>query len=152
MTDPVSPSARPRIVDIAFWLLVLGAVLLMFGGMIALATNFDSVRAVAAESVSDDTVRDYLTLHRAAGVFCVVVGVSLAYVAGRMRSGDARFRRSAIALSIAAVVLIGLLAVIAGVHLVALLALVLVMGSAVSLTRPAAAEWFGAGARDEGAR
>ncbi|OBF28672.1 hypothetical protein [Mycobacterium sp. ACS4331] len=152
MTDPVSPPARPRIVDIAFWLLVLGAVLLMFGGMIALATNFDAVRAVVPDSVSDDTVRDYLTLHRGAGVFCVVVGLSLAYVAGRTRSGDARFRRAAIALSIAAVVLVGLLAVFAGVHGVALLALILVMGSAVLLTRPAAAEWFGLSARDEGAR
>jgi Flp pilus assembly protein TadB len=142
MTEPDSPS-RPRIVDVAFWLLVLGAVLLMFAGMLAVSTDFDAVRAVAADSVSDDTVRSWVNLHRAAGVFCILVGLSLAFVGGRTRSGDPRYRRAAIALSAAAVVLVGLLGLFAGLHMLSLLGLVLVAVSAVLWTRPAAADWFG---------
>jgi hypothetical protein len=142
MTEPDSPT-RPRIVDVAFWLLVLGAVLLMFAGMLAVSASFDSLRAAFADSVSDDTVRGWLNLHRAAGVFCILVGLSLAYVGGRTRSGDPRYRRSAVALSVAAVVLVGLLGLFAGLSMLSLLGLVLVAASAVALTRPAAVEWFG---------
>ncbi len=145
MADPLlppSPSGRPRIVDIAFWLLVLGAVLLMLGGLLGLTVNFDTVRSMASESISDDQLRDYLTLSRGAGLFCVIAGATLAFVSGKTRSGDARYRRAAIGLALAAVVLVVLLAVFAGTNVVALLALVPIIVAAVLLTRPATAEWF----------
>ena len=141
----MTPPPRPRSIDVAFWLLLVGAVLLVLGGLLAATLSFDTVRQMAAPSVSDDTIRRTLTFHRGAGVFCVLAGAALGFVTGRTRGGDTRFRRATIALSLVIVVLVALLAVFAGTHVLSLLALLPIIAGALLLGRPATAEWFRSG-------
>ena len=132
--------------DVAFWLLIVGAVMLVSGGLLAATMSFDAIRSVAADSVSDEQVHNYLTFHRGSGVICVLTGAALGFLAGRLRRGDARFRRATIVLALVTVVLVALVAVFAGIHILALLGLLPIIVGALLLTRPAAAEWFtGAG-------
>ena len=60
--------SRPVAVTTAFWLLVLGAVLLMAGGLMSATLGFDTLRRSAPQAVSDQTVQNYLRLYRGAGV------------------------------------------------------------------------------------
>lgn len=133
---------RPREVTAAFWLLIAGAVLLLLGGLLAATLTFDAIRDAAAPSVSDETLRNYLRFHRGAGVLCGLAAVGLAVVAVPTRNGDPRFRRAAIGLGLAIVVLVGLVAVFAGTHILALLSLLPIIVGTLLLSRPAAAGWF----------
>jgi heme/copper-type cytochrome/quinol oxidase subunit 1 len=142
MTSPSARPARPRVVEVAFWLLALGAVLLIVGGMLAATMSYDTIRALAAQSVSDDVLRKFLLFSRAIGVFCALAGAGLGFLAGRMRRGDARFRRAIIGLALALIVVVGLLAVFASVHVLALISLLPIIVGTMLLTRPAAAQWF----------
>ena len=64
----------------------------------------------------------------------------MAFLAGRTRSGDARFRRAALALSLTIVVLVALLAVFGVVHVLTLLAVIPLIAGTVLITRPAAVD------------
>lgn len=46
-----APESRPGVVTAAFWLLIVGAVLLMTGGLLAAAAGFDTPRQAAALGV-----------------------------------------------------------------------------------------------------
>lgn len=133
---------RPRIVSAGFWALLVGALLLMVGGLVAATLNFDTVRAATSYSISDEQLNDYVAFHRGASVGCVAAGLALAFLAGSTRTGDVRFRRATIGLGLALVVVVGLLAVFAAVHVLALLSLIPVIVGIVLLTRPDAAAWF----------
>lgn len=117
MTAPVP---RPGVVTAAFWCWVAAAVLLMVGGMIAASVNLPAV-------------------FRGAGVLTVLAGGALAFLAGRVRDGDPRFRRAAVALALTVVALIAALSVIGIVHIVTVLAIFPLMAGAVLITRPSAA-------------
>ncbi|WP_454788378.1 hypothetical protein [Mycolicibacterium lutetiense] len=115
---PSSPASRRATISFSCWL--VGAVLLIVGGLIAASVSWPS-----AES----------TLFRGVGVLTALAGAGMAYVAGRSRSGDVRHRRAAIALSMAIVVVIGLMAALrlAPVHILTLLALLpLIVGTGLS--------------------
>lgn len=142
MTSPATSYPRPRGVDIAFWLLVVGAVLLVLSGLFAVTAHFDAVRAYAPASVSDAQVQQFLTFHRGAGVVCLLAGAALGFLAGRMRLGDVRFRNATVALAVVIVLLVLLIAVFSMVDLLSVLALIPVIAGAVLLTRPAAGRWF----------
>jgi hypothetical protein len=142
-----SPASRPRVVEVAFWALVVGAVLLMVGGLLAATLSFDTVRQAAPSSISDKQLHNYLSLHRGAGVGGVLAGGGLGFLAGRTRAGDARFRRATIGLALAIIVVVGLMAVFAGIHVLSLLALLPIIVGMLLLTRPAATDWFAAGGR-----
>lgn len=137
---PTEP--RPRLVDAAFWVLVVGAVLLLAGGLLAATLGFDTLRKAAAPSVSDRTIRDYLRFHRGAGVVCAVAAVALAALIVRTRAGDPRFRRATMGLGLAIVVLVGLIAVFFGTHVFALLSLLPIIVGTLLLSRPQVAQWF----------
>lgn len=142
MTPPASTSPRPRSVSVAFWLLVIGAAVLAVGGLLSAMLDFDTVRRMAEDTVDDQTIRDRLTLYRGAGVLCVLAAGALAFLAVRTRSGDPRFRRATLALSVLIVVLVVVLALFVGTHLLAVVALVPILGGALALVRPAASHWF----------
>jgi hypothetical protein len=120
---------RPRAVDVAFWLLVVGAVLLLAGGMLAATLSYDTLRSAALPTVSDQTIRDYLRFHRGALVV-------------RTRAGDPRFRRATMGLGLAIVVLVGVVAVFFGTHIFALLSLLPIIVGTLLLSRPPVAKWF----------
>lgn len=115
--------ARPRAVTAAYWLWSVAAVLLIANGLFF---------------VLESGIRFY----QAAGVLWALAGIGLAFVAGRTRLGDARFRRAGVALSIA---LVGLLAIFSVLShaLGGLVIMVLLMVAGVLLMRPSAQQWFG---------
>ncbi|WP_445167113.1 hypothetical protein ACTXG7_25350 [Mycolicibacterium sp. Dal123E01] len=114
---------RPRELNVAFWLLLGGAVMLMAGGLIAATASIPAV-------------------FRGVGVICVVAGGLIAFLAGRVRkTGDPRFRRATLTLSFAVVVLVCLVAALGIVHLIGLLSVLPLLVGAMLLSRPAAAGW-----------
>jgi hypothetical protein len=139
--SPVPP--RPRIVEVAFWVLIAGAVVLIGGGLIAATVSFDTARAAVSSQMSDDRLRDYLTLYRGIGIGSVLAGGALAFLAGRARKGHVQFRRATIGLAMAIVVVLMLLAAGAGVgQPVILLSILPIVTGAVLLTRRGASDWY----------
>ncbi|MFS0898329.1 hypothetical protein [Mycolicibacterium litorale] len=147
MTASPTPS-RPRVVDIAFWTLIGGAVLLILGGLLAATVSFETARSAIDPEVTNDKVRNYLTVYRGMGIGAVLAGAGLAFVAGRARRGDPKFRRATVALALAIAVVLLMLAVGAGVgQPMTQLSLVPIAVGAVLLTRRSAAGWFEQGER-----
>lgn len=138
-----APADRPRIVDVSFWCFVAGAVVLIVGGLMASTVNYDAARAAFPDNVADDTVRNYLAIYRSTGIGAVVVGGLVAFLAGRARRGDARFRLAVLGLVAAATVVMMLLALVVKVaHPVILLALLPLLVGGALFTRPAATAWY----------
>jgi peptidoglycan/LPS O-acetylase OafA/YrhL len=123
---------RPRIVDAAFAVWLGAATLLILFGLL-LALSQSHVPA----------------FFRGAGILFVLAGMALGYLAGRTRRGDRRFRRAAVAFSLAMVVLLALFSVISR-GLIWLLIMILAMVGAVLLMRPGAQQWFDASAQQDG--
>ena len=145
--SPASP--RPRTVDIAFWLLIVGAVLLVINGLMAATLNFEGARAVADASMSDAKLQSYITFQRGAGILSIAVGVAVGFLAGKTRKGDPRFKRATIAFAVSVTVLVVAAAVVVKlVHLLALMAVLPIVFGALALTRPAATAWFNEQAHD----
>jgi peptidoglycan/LPS O-acetylase OafA/YrhL len=112
-----APSPRPRAINAVFWCWLAAAVLLIVGGFIAASLNLPS-------------------LYRGAGVLTALAGAGMAFLAGRSRSGDERYRRAAIALSLTIVVLVVVLAAFGAIHIISLIALVPLIAGTVLITRP----------------
>jgi|EndMetStandDraft_6_1072998.scaffolds.fasta_scaffold39400_3 peptidoglycan/LPS O-acetylase OafA/YrhL len=115
---------RPRAVTIAFFCWLAAAILLILGGLLLVFSNGQAP-----------------VFFRGAGVVWIVTGALLSYLAGRARGGDTRFRRAAVALSIALALLLALFAVMSS-GLVWLFVLILVLVGAVVIMRPAAQQWY----------
>ena len=124
---PPAPPSRPRFVEAAFWIWLAAAFLLVLFGLL-LAFTQTTVQPV----------------FRGAGALFVLAGVGLGYLAGRARTGDARFRRAALGLALALVVLLALFSLMTR-GLVWLLIMILAMTGAVLIMRPGATAWFDAG-------
>src|SRR6478672_10993445 len=88
-----SPLSRPRIVNVAFWCWLAAAILLIAGGLLTATVDLPGLPGV----------------FRAIGVLSAVVGVAIALLAGKTRTRDPRFRRAALSLSLATVVVIALI-------------------------------------------
>jgi nucleoside permease NupC len=107
------------VVTAAFWCWVAASIMLIVGGLIVASV-------------------DLPTVYRGAGVVTALAGAGIAFLAGRSRNGDTRFRRAAVALSLAIVVLVALVSVFGIVHMLTLLAVIPLIAGAVLITRPAA--------------
>jgi hypothetical protein len=114
-----APQSRPRVVTAAFWCWIAASFLLVLGGLIAASLNVPVV-------------------FRGAGVIFALAGAALAFLAGRTRSGDTRFRRAALALALALVVLIALAALFQLTNGITLLAVFPLVAGTVLITRPGA--------------
>ncbi|MDV3125554.1 hypothetical protein M1247_11570 [Mycobacterium sp. 21AC1] len=113
MSSPSTP--RPLTATIGFGCWLAAAVLLIVGGLLAASADLPGLNS---------------TLFRGSGVLTALAGLGMAFLAGRSRTADPRFRRAAIALSLAIVVLVGLTAAFGVVHIVTLFAvLVLIAGT-----------------------
>ena len=119
-----APQSRPRVVSAGFWCWAAAAVLLVAFGLL-LAFSPDSLP----------------TLFRGMGALFAASGLGLGFLAGRARLGDERFRRAALALSLAIVVVLALFALYSR-GPVWLLLMILTMVGAVLMMRPPAQEWF----------
>lgn len=128
MTEPTPSSpVRPQAVTVAFWCWLVAAVLLMVGGMLTATAEVPSA---------------YRTLVLGFGAITALAGAAMAFCAGRARAGDNRFRRAAVALSMAIVIVVGLLALLGVAQLLSLVALLPLIAGAVTITRPQAQTWF----------
>lgn len=142
MTAP-PPASRPRVVDLAFWCFIGGAVIMIVGGLMASTATYEGGRAAIPETVSDDEVRNYLTIYLFTGIGSVVAAGALAFLAGRARRGDARYRLALLGLAFATFVVIGLLAVGIGVaQPVILLGLFPILIGILLLVQPSARTWY----------
>ena len=125
MTAPMPvPSSRPRIVDAAFWLWLISSILLVsFGMLLAFSQNNPP------------------TLVRGAGALFAVSGLALGYLAGRARMGDAGFRRAAVGLALALVLLLAVFSLMSRGLIWPLIMIVTMLGE-VLIMRPSAQDWF----------
>ena len=119
-----APQRRPRIVSIAIWCWLAGSILLMVGGLLLVSAH-----------------GPVPVFYRGAGVLWIVSGAVLSYLVGRARSGDTRFRRAAVTLSMGLAVLLALFTVMMG-GLVWLAVLVLLIIAPILVLRPAAQQWY----------
>lgn len=133
--------SRPAAMTAAFWALVVGAVLLMAGGLMAATVSFDSLRQAAPPAVTDDSLRNLLRLNRGVGVLFAIGGAALAWMAARARNRDLRFRRATMALALTIVVLVAVASVYAG-HILALLSVMPIVVGTLLLSRPNVVDWF----------
>jgi CDP-diglyceride synthetase len=116
-----APHSRPRVVTAAFWCWVVASVLLIVGGMLAAS------------------VSQLPMAYRGGGIITALAGAGMAFLAGRTRSGDARYRRAAIALSLVIVVMVAIVAVFGGaVHVLTLLGVLPLIAGTVLISRPGA--------------
>lgn len=116
---------------------------MIVGGLMASTATYDIARAAIPQSMSDDQVRSYLTIYRGTGIGAVVAAVALAFLAGRARRGDARFRRATLGLALATFVVIGLLAIGAGVaQPIILLGLFPLLIGVLLSVQPSARLWY----------
>lgn len=115
---------RPRIVDVAFVLWVLAAIVLI-------ADGFWLVWAAVP------------AFYRGGGAIFVACGLAIAFLAGRTRRGDRRFQRALVALSLALALLLLLFILQGGPLLGAIIAAALI-ASAVLVTRSSAEQYFDA--------
>lgn len=137
-----APDSRPTAVTAGSWLLVTGAVLLIAGGIATATVSFEVLRQMATPSVSDHSVRSYLLVYRGVGALFMAAGAGLAVLAVRVRRRDPRFRRSAIALALVIVLMVGVAAVFAGISIVALLSVIPIIAGVLLLSRQTAINWF----------
>ena len=119
-----APHQRPRVVTAAFWCWVVASVLLVMFGLL-LAFSQDNLPV----------------LFHGAGALFALSGLGLGYLSGQTRLGYARFRRAAVALALAVVVLLAVFALISR-GPVWLLVMILTMVGAVLMMRPSAQGWF----------
>ncbi|MFN3003192.1 hypothetical protein [Mycolicibacterium wolinskyi] len=106
------PPQRSLVTTVGFCFWLVAAVLLMVGGMIAASVSLPGL----------DTL-----VFRGTGVLTALAGIGMAFLAGRSRSGDPRFRRAAIALSLAIVVIVALTARFGVVHILTLFGVILLI-------------------------
>lgn len=142
-TSAPEPSDRPVLVDVAFWCFLGGAVVMIVGGLMAATASFEAARPTIASTVSDEQLRSFLTVYRVSGLGSVVVAAALAFLAGRARRGDARFRLATLGLAFATVVVVGLLAAGIGVaQPLVLLSLLPILVGATLLAVPSVRSWY----------
>ncbi len=143
MTQPTSP-ARPTIVNIAFWLVLVGAVLLLSGWLLGISVAVSAEDAVFGKNVSPDSVQNLRILLGGLSVLWVLVGMALSFLVGRARNGDLRFRRSVVVMAVAVAVMVFLLTLLAPftVTLPTLFGVVPVVIGATLFMRPAASDWY----------
>ncbi len=139
-----APEPRPRAVNVAFWLSLVGAILLIAGGLLGVTTALTTPVSAFGAKFTHEQAHQILVLHGGVGAVFAVAGIALGYLAGRTRNGDNRFRRAQVALSATIVLLTFVLALIAGtsLELLSLIGVVPVAVGATLFTRPAAAAWF----------
>lgn len=139
----MSTAPRPRIITIAFWLTMVGAVLLLAGGILGITTSLTTPES-AFPAMGAGQAHRILLMHGGVGAVLAVAGLGLSFLAGRTRNGDKRFRRALAALAGGVVFIVFLLALFApyNLELPALIGVVPVAIGATLFTRPAAAEWF----------
>ncbi|BAX99446.1 hypothetical protein MSTE_04152 [Mycobacteroides stephanolepidis] len=133
---------RPRIVDVAFWFWVVSSAALFLNGLAGVTQSYDAVRAAAKPELTDADVRNLVTYFRAWGVLCILLAAGIAFLAGRTRRGDKRYRRALITLSVVSVLGAIAMAGSGSVGPLLLIAALSLIVANVLIIRPTAQNWF----------
>ncbi|MCF6386436.1 hypothetical protein L2K20_05590 [Mycobacterium sp. MBM] len=143
MTSP-TPAPRPTLVNIAFWLVLAGSVLLLAGGLLGVSSAIGTPRDAFSPDLSDGEVRSIVVMRGGVSALLLITGLVLSFLAGRARNGDLRFRRSMVWLSVVLVALVFVLTLLApfAVTPLALFGVVPVAIGATLFMRPAVSDWF----------
>lgn len=136
-----APQSRPAGVTAAFWLLVVGGVILAASGFLTATVSFSTLREVQPPQVSDQSIHSVLKLNRGLGILFGISGLSLVGLAVRARNRDVRARRGAMVLGLAIVVVVSVASVYGG-HVLALLSLLPIIVGTLLLNRPNVVEWY----------
>lgn len=136
---------RPRIVDVAFWFWVVSSAALFLNGLAGVTQRFDAVRAAAKPELTDAEIRNLVTYFRAWGMLCILLAAGIAFLAGRTRQGDKRYRRALIALSLVSVLGAIAMASTGSVGPLLLVAALSLVVANVLIIRPTAQNWFDGG-------
>lgn len=130
---------RPRVVDVAFWLWALGAILLILLGLITVTTSSDGLREQLAGTDGVDTE---ILLVRALGGLSLAVGLAIGLVVHGVREGSPRARFVAVLLS-AVYSVVQMLLVLVGLHTVFAMTLpLMLLVASVLVFRPEGYGWF----------
>lgn len=118
-----APQSRPRVVTAAFWCWVVASVMLLTLGLL-LALN-----------------QAHLPLYlRASGALFAVAGLALGYLARQARTGHSAFRRAAVGLALALVVVLALFILVGGGGILWVLPMIVTLVGAVLIMRPSAVQ------------
>lgn len=130
---------RPRVVDAAFWLWAVGAVLLILLGLITVTTSSDGLREQLAGT---DNVGTEVLLVRVLGGLSLAVGLTIGLVVHGVREGRRRSRFVAVVAS-ACYAVVQMLLVLVGLHTVFAMTLPLILlVASVLVFRPEGHGWF----------
>ncbi|SNT38107.1 hypothetical protein [Rhodococcoides kyotonense] len=143
MSTSVPAGARPGVVNAAYVLWLIAAVLLVLVALLTLTVPVDQLRpALEQQGTSSAAIDSYLSLIRVVGVVCAVLGLVVGFLAGPVRAGHGMLRRALVGISIfaALVLVLGVLALGAFQELLAI-ALVLLV-ACMLVYRPSARSWF----------
>lgn len=122
-----TPTDRPRTVTIAFWLWLASAILLVAYGLFVVTVRLHGPAPFL----------------RATGVILILTGAALGFLAGRARTGNWRYARAAVALSMALVIFLSILLAIQMLGLlVAPVVLFLIGASALVMRSTTGLAWF----------
>lgn len=140
-----SAEPRPRSVQVAFWAWLVAAILLVLAGLMLLSVRPESAHGQFQASVSEDQMQTLVWFARGVGALYIASGLAVGYLAGRTRRGHKRFRRAAVTLSYAIVLLVAAFALLFQIYPVpVLLAMIALLVAAVAATRDSADAWFDA--------
>lgn len=122
-----TPADRPRTVTIAFWLWLVSVVLMVFYGLFVVTVRLHGPAPFL----------------RVSGAILIVSGLALGFLTGRIRIGNWRYARAAVALSMALVIFLSILLAIQMLGLlVAPVVLFLIIASGLVVRSSTAAAWF----------
>lgn len=120
----------------AFWAWLVAAILLVLAGLILATVQLQS---------DQDQMRTLVWFARGIGALYIAAGLAVGYLGGRTRRGDKRFRRAAVALSYAIVLLVAVFALVFQIYpLPVLVAMIALLVAAVAATRDSADAWLDA--------
>jgi hypothetical protein len=112
----MSSGRPPQTVEIAFWCWLLAAALMVIGGLMAVMTGAqDMPDKFPGASLSEDEARSLVAVYRGAGVLFVACGLGVGYFGFRIRTRRERFRRLAVGLSFAILLLVVMLGLMGGI-------------------------------------
>jgi hypothetical protein len=134
---------RPRNVEIAYWIWIVAAVLLVLFGALLSTASTDAAREVWEKNGNDpDGFAGYMRMLRGIGIISLVVGLGVGFLARPVRFGDARFRRALVALSFV-FALVGLGLVLIGIApTIFVIVPLLLIAAGVLVYRPSGNSWF----------
>jgi hypothetical protein len=133
---------RPTAVNAAYWIWLAEAAMCVFFGLSQLFISADALRDALLEKHPDADVDATITLIRGVGGITAAVGVAVAGLAGSVRKGSARMRRTLVVLSVVFAFLLVVGSATLPIHPLLILAGLALLIASFLVYLPAGAKWF----------